>query len=68
MTERKRSSDGTRDTDRVLGEKGAVGQSGRQGGTLQRDIGSLDEMKRARERPAGVTRVTKSKARGRDDA
>ena len=63
MAERKRSSSGGRDTDRILGTGGSVSQQGRTGGTLPRDIGSEDEKKRAEERPAGATRVTKSKER-----
>lgn len=61
MAERKRSQDGERDTDKVLGAQGGVSQAGRSGGRLARDIGSEDEQKRAQERPAGATRVTKSK-------
>lgn len=60
MAERHRSNDGKRETDKVLGEKGEVSQGGRSGGNLPRDIGSRDELKRATERPAGTTRVTKS--------
>lgn len=33
--------------------------AGRDGGTLQRDVASRDEMKRAFERPGGATRVRK---------
>lgn len=61
MAERKRSKDGERDTDKILGARGEVAQAGRQGGRLARDIGSKDEHKRAQERPAGATRVTRSK-------
>ncbi len=60
MAERKRSTDGSRDTDDVLGVEGSVSQAGRAGGRLARDIGSRDERKRSAERPAGRTRVTKS--------
>lgn len=59
MAERKRSTDGSRDTDRIPGEKGSVSHQGREGGELQRKIASRDEEKRATERPAGATRVTK---------
>lgn len=68
MAERHRSKDGSRDSDWVLGEKGPVGQQGRAGGTLQRDIATRDERKRATERPAGKTRVTKSDKKGEEDA
>ena len=38
MADRHRSKDGSRDTDKVLGEAGATSQQGRSGGVLQRDI------------------------------
>ncbi len=60
MAERKRSKDGRSDSDRILGAEGAVSQGGRGGGRLPREVGSKDELKRAMERPAGKTRVTKS--------
>lgn len=60
MAERKRSTDGSRDTDRVLGDQGEVSQQGRKGGELQRKVGTRDERKRSEERPAGATRVTKA--------
>ena len=62
MAERKRSKDGTRETDEVLGdtETGTPEQGGRSGGSLSRAIGSEDEQKRAGERPAGTTRVRKA--------
>lgn len=34
---------------------------GRSGGNMAREVGTRDELKRAFERPAGATRVTKSK-------
>ena len=60
MANRVQSSDGHRDTDDILGVAAAVSQSGRKGGRLARDIGTQDELKRAGERPAGVTRVKKA--------
>lgn len=60
MAERKRSRDGTRDSDEYLGAEGTVSGQGRAGGELQRDVATRDEKKRATERPAGKTRVTKS--------
>lgn len=60
MAERKRSKDGKRETDEILGARGGVDQQGRAGGRLARQVGSRDEKKRAFERPAGATRVTKS--------
>jgi hypothetical protein len=44
----------------AFGATGTVSQAGRSGGRLPRDIGTQDELKRATERPAGKTRVTKS--------
>ena len=60
MPERARSKDGRRETKDIKGAQGAVAQGGRTGGRLARDIGTRDEKKRAMERPAGATRVTKS--------
>lgn len=61
MAERHRSHEGHKATEDVLGAKGTVSQQGRTGGRLPRDIGTEDELKRAHERPAGKTRVTRSK-------
>lgn len=44
----------------AFGAQGSISQGGREGGRLARDIGTKDELKRATERPAGATRVTKS--------
>jgi len=60
MAKRVQSPDGHRDIDDILGVAGAVSQSGRKGGRLARDIGTQDELKRAGERLAGVTRVKKA--------
>lgn len=70
MADRKRSQDGSRDTDKVLGADGQIDQQGRSGGELERRVGTRDEMKRATERPAGKTRVTGQDKReeGTDDA
>jgi hypothetical protein len=43
----------------TLGEKGAF-PGGTSGGRPGREVGSKDEMKRAFERPAGITRLRKS--------
>ena len=64
MAERKRSHDGSRDTEKVLGKQGSVSQGGREGGALAREIGSKDELKRSHDRPGGHTDVTKSVERG----
>ncbi len=58
MAERHRSNDMSKDTDKILGDKDETSQQGRGGGELARKIGTQDEEKRAKERPAGVTRVT----------
>ncbi len=60
MADRKRSQDGSRDTDRFLGARGTVSQGGRTDGRPARQIATRDERKRAFERPAGATRVTGS--------
>ena len=60
MADRKRSQDGSRDTEKVLGEPGTVSQGGRTDGRPARQIATRDEKKRAFERPAGATRVTGS--------
>jgi len=60
MAKTVQSHDGHRDTDDLLGAKGGISQSGRDGGRLARDIGTQDELKRAGERPAGATRVKKA--------
>ena len=60
MPERHRSKDGRRETEEVLGDKTEIAQQGREGGRLARTFGTKDEEKRAKERPAGATRVTKS--------
>ena len=61
MAEHKRSSDGTRETRKILGARGTVSQSGRKGGDIARNVGTKDELKRAYERPAGPTRVSRTK-------
>lgn len=58
MADRKRSQDGSRDTDAFVTDDKLDGQQGRQGGDLQKDVATQDEEKRAKEKPAGVTRVT----------
>lgn len=54
-------------TDDAFGAKGTISQGGRTGGRLARDIGTQDELKRATERPAGATRVTKSDEKEKGD-
>lgn len=68
MADRHRSQDMKKDTDRVLGDTDTPAQQGREGGTLQRNIATQDDLKRATERPAGKTCVTKSVEREEKDA
>ncbi|MFD2738865.1 hypothetical protein ACFSUD_04730 [Sulfitobacter aestuarii] len=58
MADRHRSKDGSKDSEKVLGDKTETQQQGREGGNLQRDVATRDEEKRSTERPAGSTRVT----------
>lgn len=67
MAERHRSKDMSKDSEKILGVKDTPSQQGRSGGDLQRDIATRDEEKRSEERPAGVTRVTKSDEREKGD-
>ncbi|SIO31043.1 hypothetical protein SAMN05444722_1357 [Rhodovulum sp. ES.010] len=62
MAERKRSTDGSRDSDAFVKDedRGTISEQGRAGGDLARVIGSEDEKKRAEEKPAGATRKRKS--------
>ena len=54
MAERKRSKDGSRDSDEFVDNSTEQpDQEGRGGGTLTRKIGTRDEEKRAKEKPAG---------------
>lgn len=54
-------------SDEVFGSANPPSQGGREGGRLARDIGTQDELKRATERPAGATRVTKSDEKEKGD-
>ncbi len=63
MAERERSKDGTRQTEAYVSDadKGMEGaQPGRDGGDLNRKIGTRDELKRAEQDDPGITRVRKS--------
>ncbi|CTQ50658.1 hypothetical protein [Jannaschia donghaensis] len=65
MAERKRSNDGTRETDQFIEDMPETpDQQGRSGGQIARDVGTADSLARATEQGVkGVTRVTKSKQR-----
>ncbi|MEQ9258957.1 MAG: hypothetical protein RIG84_07640 [Roseovarius sp.] len=58
MAQRHRSNDGSRDSEKILGDKTEISQQGRAGGNLTRKLGTRDEEKRAKARPGGATRVT----------
>lgn len=64
MAERKRSKDGTRETERFTGGAETPSQQGRAQGELERSVGTRDELKRARKGEAGATRVTKDDEKG----
>lgn len=68
MAERHRSNDGSKDSEKILGDTTRISQQGRSGGDLQRDVAAQDEEKRAKERPAGATRVTGQDKRNHGDA
>ena len=59
MVERKRSKDGVKETEQFR-QPEVGGGPGRAGGNLARDVGTQDDLKRAHEQPAGITRETKS--------
>lgn len=58
MAERQRSKDGSKDSERLASDLPGASQQGRADGNLQSDVASQDELKRAVDRPAGITRVT----------
>lgn len=64
MAERKRSSDGTRETENFTDDAPTPSQQGRSQGNLERQVGTRDEEKQ-RLHGGGATRVTKSCEKGR---
>ena len=64
MAERHRSKDGTRETEEYLDDEIAPGQQGRKGGNLERQVGTRDLLKCARQDRPGATRVHKSDEKG----
>ncbi|MAQ44670.1 MAG: hypothetical protein CL812_02235 [Confluentimicrobium sp.] len=60
MAERMRSKDGHRETEDLFGAEGEISHQGRAGGDPAKKVATRDEEKRATERPASATRVTKS--------
>ncbi|MDQ2093864.1 hypothetical protein [Rhodalgimonas zhirmunskyi] len=63
MAERKRSNDGTRETEQFIDAEETPSQQGREGGTLERKVGTRDLLKQA-EQGGGATRVHKSDEKG----
>lgn len=68
MAERKRSSDGRRETEEYLDETATPKQQGRAQGNLERQVGTRDEKKRAEQDRPGATRVRKSEEKSSDDS
>ncbi|WP_272009723.1 hypothetical protein [Roseovarius sp. ZX-A-9] len=64
MVHRHRSKDGTRETEAFMKGPDTPSQQGRGDGNLERDVGTRDALKRARDDRAGATRVRKSDERG----
>jgi len=65
MTERHRSADHSRETQKYVDEDlKTPAQGGRSQGNLERDVGTRDEKKRAEKDDPGVSRVTKSDEAG----
>ena len=58
MAERKRSNDGSKETDKFLSDTDTPDQGGRAGGGLQKDVGTQDALRRAEKGEDGMTRVT----------
>ena len=64
MAERHRSKDGTRETEEYIDETATPSQQGREGGNLERKVGTRDLLKRAEQDRPGATRVHKSDEKG----
>ncbi|WP_108482436.1 hypothetical protein [Oceaniglobus ichthyenteri] len=63
MAERKRSHDGSRDTDAYTDAPATPGQQGRAQGNLERKVGTRDELKQV-DQGKTTTRVHKSDEKG----
>lgn len=63
MAERKRSKDGTRETEQFVTPEETPSQQGRAGGNLERKVGTRDLLKQATQ-GGGATRVRKSDEKG----
>ncbi len=66
MAERKRSHDGTRETDEFIDDEATPSQQGRSQGGLERAVGTRGELANAKQGKA-TTRVTKSDEKGQGD-
>lgn len=64
MAERHRSQDGTRETELYTDDEATPAQQGREGGNLERKVGTRDLLKRAEKDRPGATRVHKSDEKG----
>ncbi|MBN9889662.1 hypothetical protein [Salipiger abyssi] len=60
MAERHRSEDGRRETEEYLDKADTPAQQGRDGGQVERKVGTRDLLKRAEQDRPGATRVRKS--------
>lgn len=58
MTDRKRSKDGVRETDKYVDSENSPAQQGRKGGNIQRDVATQAELATAESGDEGITRVT----------
>lgn len=63
MTERKRSHDGTRETEQFTDDLPTPGQQGRSQGNLERKVGTRDELDNAKHGNS-TSRVRKSDEKG----
>ncbi|SFG22865.1 hypothetical protein [Sulfitobacter dubius] len=68
MAERKRSNDGTQETEEFVSDAETPSQGGRAGGDLQKDVGTQDAERRAEKGDDGVTRVTGEDKRNHGEA
>lgn len=64
MAERLRSKDGKSETKEFVDDVPTPAQQGRADGNLERQVGTRDSLKRATNKDAGATRVTKSDEKG----
>lgn len=65
MAERRKSTDGVRETDEYVDDMDTPSDHGRAGGNLERKVGTRDVLKRATQDRPGATRVRKADEKGR---